>query len=61
MFKWPYPDRDWQFNRPYLDAMHITQKALTIFQVPESMWQAEHNEFFQWMWNETRPQQVTNG
>ncbi len=60
VFKWPYPDKDWQYNGFYLEAMEITNKALNLFKTPESQWQAEHNEFFVWVWNQTQPQ-VNNG
>lgn len=63
VFKWPYPDKDWQANRFYLQAMEITNKALNYFDVPLVEWNSaneDRDRFFQWIWDQTHPK-VDNG
>lgn len=52
-FKWPYPGKDWSDNLWPWRAMNLVQKAMTLFSVPESQWQDDHNKFFMWMFDAT--------
>ena len=58
---WPYPQKDWEFNQPFLDAMLMVWKALRHFQTDTTDWTPAHVDFEAWLMEdgggatETRP------
>ena len=44
---WPWPQKDWLFNKPALDAVSIVTYMQSLLEKSDELWTDNDNEFYQ--------------
>lgn len=49
---WPYPSRDWRFNKPLITAIRYVARAIQFCEIKPEKWTENDVSFFTWLFPE---------